>query len=52
MSSLRDQDIDGFARAAKSASDFETLAEQGIKMAMKGLTTVEEVMRISGGVDA
>jgi len=52
VSALRDQDIDGFARAAKSASDFETLAEQGIKMAMKGLTTVEEVMRISGGVDA
>ncbi len=51
VSALRDQDIDGFARAAKSASDFETLAEQGVKMALNGKTTVEEVMRISGGVD-
>jgi MSHA biogenesis protein MshE len=48
ITTLRNEDIDGFATAANNSIHFETLTEQGIKMAMQGKTSLQEVIRISG----
>ena len=48
VNALRDEDINAFARAANDSVDFETLSQQGIKLALQGVTTLQEVIRISG----
>mgnify|MGYP002414179291 CR=1 FL=1 len=48
---LRNEDIDAFAQAAKQAKGFEPLASLGVRLALQGLTSVEEVMRISGEME-
>jgi MSHA biogenesis protein MshE len=51
VSALRNEDIDAFASAANQSSRFETLTQQGIKLAREGATSLQEVMRISGEAD-
>jgi MSHA biogenesis protein MshE len=51
VTALRNEDIDGFARAARQSPTFEPLAVQGVHLALKGVTTIQEVMRISGELD-
>ncbi|NNJ92708.1 MAG: type II/IV secretion system protein [Gammaproteobacteria bacterium] len=51
LTALRNEDIEAFANAAKTAAGFETLAEQGIKLALQGKTSIQEIIRISGELD-
>ena len=51
LTALRNEDIDAFAHAAKEAAGFETLAEQGVKLALQGKTTIQEIIRISGELE-
>jgi len=51
LTALRNEDIDAFAHAAKKAAGFETIAEQGVKLALQGKTTIEEIVRISGELE-
>jgi MSHA biogenesis protein MshE len=51
LSALRNEDIEAFANAAKTAVGFETLAEQGVKLALQGKTSIQEIIRISGELD-
>jgi len=51
VTALRSEDIDGFALAAKKSAGFESLASVGVGLALQGMTTVQEVMRISGEMD-
>lgn len=51
VTSLRDEDINGFSLAAK-ASGYVTLMESGLQHALSGHTTLAEVMRISGEQDS
>lgn len=48
VTALRDQNINAFGEAAFRSENFETLTQQGIKLAMQGATTLQEVIRISG----
>ncbi len=48
---LRNEDLDGFTRAARTDPTFVSLAKAGLSLAKQGLTTVEEVIRISGEQD-
>lgn len=48
VNALRDEDINAFSKAAHDSSSFETLTQQGIKLALQGVTTLQEVIRISG----
>ncbi len=48
---LRRGDSAGFANLAKQQAGFETLAICTFKYAMQGITTMEEVLRISGQID-
>lgn len=52
VSALRNEDIEAFSKAAKESADFQTLAERGVKMALEGKTSLQEVIRISGEVDS
>jgi len=51
LTALRNEDIDAFASAAKKAAGFESLAEQGIKLALQGKTSIQEIIRISGEIE-
>ena len=51
VTALRNEDIDAFAKAAKSSSDFVPLSNLGVKLALQGVTSLQEVMRISGDMD-
>jgi len=51
LTALRNEDIDAFAHAAKKAEGFETIAEQGVKLALQGKTTIQEIIRISGELE-
>jgi len=48
ISALRNEDIDGFARAARSAPGFVPLSANALQLAASGTTTLQEVMRITG----
>ncbi|WP_049723793.1 GspE/PulE family protein [Gilvimarinus polysaccharolyticus] len=48
---LRISDISAFARAASSSARFSPLSEAAFGYAIDGLTTLEEVMRISAQID-
>lgn len=50
VTSLRDEDINGFAQAAKD-SGYVTLTESGMQHAVAGQTSLAEVIRISGEQD-
>lgn len=45
---LRQSDTGEFARLAKLDPDFKSLALNGLEIAIKGITTVSEVIRIAG----
>ena len=47
-SSIRLKDFDGFKYAAQQQTDFKPLREAAMKLAEKGITSIEEVMRVSG----
>ena len=49
---LRKNDAAGFTRAARRASGFRSLTEAAMEYAALGVTTVEEVMRIAGEMEA
>lgn len=51
VTALRNQDIDGFAHAAHDSRDFESLAQRGVKMALQGITSLQEIIRISGELE-
>ncbi len=51
VTALRNEDIDGFARAARDNPGFEPLAAVGVRLSLDGITTIQEVMRISGELD-
>ncbi len=48
---LRNQDIDGFAAAAKADPRFKPIATAALEMASAGQTSLAEVMRVSGDAD-
>ncbi len=48
---LRRNDISAFGRAARASSGFTTLAESALGYASKGLTTLEEVFRVTEQID-
>ena len=48
VTALRNEDINAFSEAAFKSASFETLTQQGIKLALQGMTTIDEVIRISG----
>ena len=48
---LRNQDIDGFAVAAKADPRFKPIATAALEMASAGQTSLAEVMRVSGDAD-
>jgi len=52
ITALRNEDIDTFAGLANESSNFDTLTQQGVRMAMQGMTTLQEVIRISGEVES
>ncbi|MCP4128099.1 MAG: MSHA biogenesis protein MshE, partial [Gammaproteobacteria bacterium] len=47
-SALRRDDQDAFSRAARSSKSFKSLSQTALEMARQGMTTLDEVMRISG----
>ena len=51
LSALRNQDIDGFAQAARRAPDFVSLSHNALQLATQGVNSLQEVMRISGEQD-
>ncbi|MGD8958173.1 MAG: GspE/PulE family protein, partial [Chromatiaceae bacterium] len=48
---LRNQDIDGFAVAAKTDPHFKPIATAALEIASAGQTSLAEVMRVSGDAD-
>lgn len=48
---LRVNDINGFSQAAYASPNFMTLSEFALHYAIKGITTLEEVMGISAQID-
>ena len=48
---LRNQDYAAFKERALAQKQFVPLVESGLNLAMQGVTTVDEVIRISGWVD-
>lgn len=48
---LRRNDSSGFIRAARSQKSFRTMAHAAMDKAEEGITTIEEVIRISGDVN-
>lgn len=48
---LRDNDIGAFSRAAVTSPHFKPLSDAAFEFAVKGVTTLEEVMRISAQVE-
>ena len=49
---LRQADTGAFARAAKNQRGFRPLVTNALDYAMQGITSVEDVIRLAGGVDA
>ncbi len=47
-SALRRDDQDAFSRAARTSKSFKSLSQTALDMARQGITTLDEVMRISG----
>lgn len=52
VTALRNQAIDDFAHAARRAPGFEPMARRGLKLAFDGVTSLQEVMRISTELDS
>lgn len=52
LAALRQEDIQAFADAARHSPHFHTLLESSLDYAAQGLTTLEEVMRVVGEVEA
>jgi MSHA biogenesis protein MshE len=48
LTRLRNEDLDGFSRTAGADPGFVSLSKAGLKLAARGLTTVDEVIRIGG----
>lgn len=48
ISALRNEDIDGFARAARADERFVSLQSCALQLASQGVTSLQEVMRITG----
>src|SRR5690554_1442930 len=48
---LRDNNINAFSRAAAVSPHFKPLSEAALEFALRGVTTLEEVMRISAQVE-
>ncbi|HET6655813.1 MAG TPA: GspE/PulE family protein [Gammaproteobacteria bacterium] len=48
---LRQDDAAGFARAAREQADFRPLLARGLDYAIAGVTSLEEVFRLAGGLD-
>lgn len=51
IAALRAEDLQAFSEAVSQQNDFRTLTENGIDLILQGVTTVEEIMRISGDVE-
>ncbi|MGB9577741.1 MAG: GspE/PulE family protein [Halothiobacillaceae bacterium] len=51
LAALRQGDVQGFADAARQSAHYHTLLESCLDYAARGLTTIEEVMRVIGEVD-
>ncbi len=51
VEALRREDIDGFTRAAQETADFVSLSQRALQLATRGITSLSEVMRISGGLE-
>ncbi|MEX2500530.1 MAG: GspE/PulE family protein [Wenzhouxiangellaceae bacterium] len=49
---LRQMDTGAFTRAAKQQRGFRPLAMNALDYALKGITSVEDVIRLAGGLDA
>ena len=47
MDALRREDPDGFARAARAHVEYRSLVEMALEYAGKGITTVDEVLRLA-----
>lgn len=51
LSALRNEDIDGFAAAARDAENFVSLSTAAFQLACEGKTSLSEVVRITGDQD-
>jgi MSHA biogenesis protein MshE len=47
LTALRNGDTEGFSVAAKSLPDYKSLGETALELAVEGVTTISEVLRIS-----
>lgn len=47
MDALRREDHEGFAKAAREDSNYEPLAKMAYEFAVKGITSLEEVMKVA-----
>lgn len=48
---LRDNDINGFTRAARASAHFRPLSQAALDYALQGVSTLEEVMKVSAQVE-
>jgi len=48
---LRREDSIGFARAARRSKGFRPFAQHALDYARRGVTTIEEVLRVAGSID-
>lgn len=48
---LRNEDLDAFISLATRKDNFVSLASCALDYAIKGITSVEEVIRVTGGLD-
>jgi MSHA biogenesis protein MshE len=47
ITALRNGDTDAFAKAAKAIPDYKTLGQTALELAEQGITSIQEVLRIS-----
>jgi MSHA biogenesis protein MshE len=47
MDALRREDHEAFARAVRENDDYESLSKMAYNFAVKGITSIEEVMKVA-----